>query len=281
MILKSVLAGTFKLDGGAMFGVVPKKIWSKLLPPDENNLCSWAMRCLYIENGDRKILIDTGLGNKQSDRFFSYYEPKGDILIQDALKTAGIDPDSITDILFTHLHFDHVGGALFKNESGDIKFAFPNARHFVHKEHWNNAITPNAREKASFLKENLEPLADRIIFLEDNDSSFEQLEFVKVNGHTIGMILPLIHFSAEKKILYCADLFPAVHHIPLPYIMAYDMQPLITLKEKETILTRAINEDIALFFEHDYLNEIAIVGKAGDDKYFVKSCTTLEDYLKN
>jgi len=280
MIVKSILAGTFKLDGGAMFGVVPKRIWGKLIKPDENNLCTWALRCLYIEDGDKKILVDTGMGNKQDEKFFSYYEPAGTRLINKALLEAGIDPQTITDIILSHLHFDHCGGVFLKNEQGEIFTPFTNADIWVHETQWILANNPNFREKASFLKENLSPLSEKIKFIDEIKSPFQNLEFIKVSGHTKGMLLPLVHINKYKRVLFGADLFPSVHHIPLPYIMAYDMQPLVTLTEKTEVLQRLADEQIALFFEHDAEYEIAIINKDDRNRFMVKSSSTLADYLK-
>lgn len=279
MIVKSILAGTFKLDGGAMFGVVPKRIWRKLIEPDENNLCTWALRCLYVEYGEKKILIDTGMGNKQDEKFFNYYEPAGTRLIDEALIEAGIDPHSITDVILSHLHFDHCGGVFLQNKHGDLYSPFSSAEIWVHETQWKLANNPNAREKASFLKENLSALSERIKFIDENRSPFEYIEFVKVSGHSEGMLLPIIHISKNKKILFGADLFPSVHHIPLPYIMAYDMQPLLTLTEKTAVLKRLADEQIALFFEHDAAHEVALIHKDEKNRFMVQSSSTLADYL--
>lgn len=279
MIIKSILAGTFKLDGGAMFGVVPKKIWSKLKMPDANNLCTWALRCLYVEYGEKKVLIDTGMGNKQEDKFFNHYEPAGTRRIDEALIQNGVDPSGITDVILSHLHFDHCGGAFLKNNSGEIFTPFLNADFWVHKSQWLLALNPNPREKASFLKENINPLVNKIKFIDETNPPFEKIEFIKVSGHSEGMILPIINITHNKKILFGADLFPSIHHIPLPYIMAYDMQPLITLQEKIEVLHRIVKEKIALFFEHDPENEMAILDKDDNDRFIVRSSLTLADYL--
>lgn len=277
MIIKPILAGTLKLDGGAMFGVVPKKIWSKLMPPDEQNLCTWSMRCLYVEDDGKKILIDTGIGDKQDPKFFAHYEPAGDILIADALLKNGISTDEITDVILTHLHFDHVGGAVSRMADQQLKPVFKNARHWVLEAQWANALQPNQREKASFLKENILPLTERIKFL--GTDNFKNMEFIRVDGHTIGMVLPLIHVDQNKKILYTADLFPSSHHVHLPFIMAYDMQPILTLMEKEKVLERVCAENIALFFEHDERNEVGIVKKNATGKFFVAATMTLAEWL--
>lgn len=278
MILKSVVAGTFKLDGGAMFGVVPKRIWSKLMPPDDNNLCSWVMRCLYVEDRHQRILIDTGMGDKQDPKFFSYYEPGGFRSLPEALIHQQIEPESVTDVILTHLHFDHVGGALYYDEARKPLASLPSATFWTHKEQWDLAVKPNAREKASFLPENFMPLLDqdKIRFLQDGDSPFPSVEFIRVDGHTRAMVLPLIHAGMDKKIIFTADLFPSIHHLSLPYIMAYDMQPLVTLQEKETLLNRCIDEKIDLFFEHDSGHEVASLKKNEAGKVVVDAITTLE-----
>ncbi|MBP8097491.1 MAG: MBL fold metallo-hydrolase [Saprospiraceae bacterium] len=278
MMLKPILAGTLKLDGGAMFGVVPKKIWSKLMPPDDQNLCTWSMRCLYIEDDGKKILVDTGLGNKQDPKFLAHYEPAGDILISDALRKNGISPDEITDVILTHLHFDHVGGAVSRTADHQLQLVFKNANHWVLEAQWLNALQPNQREKASFLSENIRPLAEIIKFI-DGTQNFKNIEFVRVDGHTEGMILPLIHLDQNKKILYTADLFPSTHHVHLPFIMAYDMQPLVTLMEKEKVLERVYDQNIALFFEHDVHNEVGIVNKSATGKFFVSNTMSVDEWL--
>lgn len=249
MQLHIIEAGYFKLDGGAMFGVVPKTIWQKLVPADEKNLCTWAMRCLLIENEKRLILVDTGMGNKQDEKFFSYYEPTGDTLLS-SIEKAGFRAEDITDVILTHLHFDHAGGAI-KREGEKLVPTFPNARYWSEKTHWELATRPNAREKASFLKENILPLQEsgQLHFIE-GESPFEGVEILKVDGHTDKMMLPLIFYKG-RKILYCADLIPSSAHIPIPYVMGYDVRPLQTMEEKEQILPKAQQENWILFFEHD------------------------------
>ncbi len=241
----------FKLDGGAMFGVVPKVIWNKLNPADEHNLCTWAMRLLLIEDGDRKILIDTGIGDKQSEKFFSYYYLDKTNTLEKSLTAKGFSFADITDVVLTHFHFDHVGGAV-KKEGEQLLPAFPNATYWTSRAHLDWALNPNAREKASFLKENIVPLQEAGVFkfVEEGNSPFEHIDFIFVDGHTESQMLPLIN-TGERRLLYCADLFPSVGHLPLPYVMAYDVRPLETLKEKEEVLGRAIQENWVLFFEHD------------------------------
>jgi glyoxylase-like metal-dependent hydrolase (beta-lactamase superfamily II) len=264
----SIDTGLFKLDGGAMFGVVPKVLWQKAIPADENNLCTFSMRCLLIIDGEKKILIDTGMGDKQSDKFFSHYYPSGKQLLE-SLKEKNISPEDITDVILTHLHFDHCGGAVNR----DLQPTFPNATYWTSKEHWEWAIHPNAREKASFLKENLLPLQEHGVlkFIKSNNqarTSFtENIEILFVNGHTKSMMLPLVKFN-NHIIAYMADLIPTAAHIPLPYIMGYDMFPMTTLEEKEKYLNEAVHNKHLLFFEHDAMIECCNVIKT--EKGFTK-----------
>jgi len=238
-----------------MFGVVPKRMWEKLNPPDENNLCTWAMRALLVETGDRNILIDTGIGNKQDARFRSHFEPRDEGALFSSLAAAGLRREDITDVFLTHLHFDHCGGALWKNETtGEVEISFPNAVYWSNQRHFDWAMNPNAREKASFLKENFLPLYEqgRLKFLEVQ----EDIEFCKnfhvrfFNGHTEALMAPLIH-TDRGTLLYCADAMPSRWHIGMPYVMAYDVRPLVTLEEKERMLREALQEQWVLFFEHD------------------------------
>ena len=268
MQLHSINTGNFKLDGGAMFGVVPKSIWNKLNPSDENNLCTWALRCLLIIDGDRKILIDTGLGNKQDAKFFSHYQPTNNVSLNEALGKLNLKVSDITDVLLTHLHFDHVGGAI-ENVEGVYKTVFPNATYWVSAPQWELAMNPNKRDKASFLKENIHPLKDsgqlKLIEVpafqgkELQEIYFsENVSCILVNGHTQCMMLPKINYQ-HKTLVYMADLLPSIGHIPLPYVMGYDMQPLVTLNEKELFLNEAVKNNYTLFFEHDPINECCTV----------------------
>lgn len=258
MKLHTINTGLFKLDGGAMHGVVPKSMWNKVNPADDNNMCSWAMRCLLIEDGNRLILIDTGMGNKQDEKFFSFFHPHGEDSLQKSIEAKGFGLDQITDVFLTHLHFDHCGGAI--NRVGDkLLPAFKNATYWSTETHWNSALKPNAREKASFLKENILPIQEsgQLRFIERKDGIHftEHMQVYFMQGHTDDMMLPLIH-TPNSSILYCADLVPSVAHISLPWVMGYDMQPLHTLNEKETMFNRAVNENWMLFFEHDLHNEL-------------------------
>lgn len=253
MKLHTIDTGYFKLDGGAMHGVVPKSMWNKVNPADENNMCTWAMRCLLIEEGDKLILIDTGMGNKQDEKFFSFYYPHGEDSVENSLRSLGFHSGDITDVFLTHLHFDHCGGAI-KREGDTLVPAFENAHYWSCESHWNSAIHPNVREKASFLKENILPIMEsgqlKMYNHETKDYFKGIMEVLTVNGHTDSMMLPLIE-CGEKKIMYCADLVPSMAHISMPWVMAYDMRPLDTLSEKELYFNRACDENWILFFEHD------------------------------
>lgn len=243
--------GNFKLDGGAMFGVVPKVIWNKLVPANENNLCNWSMRCLVVEIEDRKILIDTGIGNKQSEKFYGHYDLNGDDSLMGSLASNGISADQITDVLLTHLHFDHCGGAIIKQDDALLP-QFPNAIYHLTESHWNHANNPNDRERASFLPENFMLLKELglLNFVNEGDMIADCIEIKVFNGHTFGMIAPIIHWGATK-LMYMADLIPAAAHIPVNYVMGYDIQPLITMEEKKSLLPWLESEQIWLVFEHD------------------------------
>lgn len=270
MKLYTINTGFFKLDGGAMFGVVPKSIWNKINPADENNLCSWALRCLLIEDGDRLILVDNGNGDKQDAKFFSHYYLHGDDTLEKSLKKYGFHPDDITDVFLTHLHFDHCGGSI-KREGDKLVPAFKNAVYWSNKFHWETATQPNQREKASFLKENILPIKEsgKLNFIkhpyEDEmkkggwtmypppyyQTKFtDNISVIFVNGHTKCMMLPKIKYN-NKTVVFMADLLPSAGHIPIPYVMAYDMFPLDTMEEKEAFLKEALENDYILFFEHD------------------------------
>lgn len=254
MQLKVINSGYFKLDGGAMFGVVPQSMWKKLNPPDENNMCSWAMRCLLVQDGNRIMLIDNGMGKKQSEKFFGYYFLHGEDSLEKSMHKAGVSTTDITDMFLTHLHFDHCGGGI-RHEGEKLVTTFSNATYWSNEAHWAWATVPNAREKASFLKENILPMqeSEQLKWVKENRFS-DNIEILFVDGHTEKMMLPLITYKG-RKILYCADLFPSAGHIPLPYVMAYDTRPLLTLLEKKRILAQAIAEDWILFFEHDPQHE--------------------------
>ncbi len=259
MKLHTINTGLFKLDGGAMFGVVPKTMWQKLVPPDENNMCSWAMRCLLVEDGNRLILIDNGIGDKQDAKFKGHFHLHGDDTLDKSLHKLGFDKSDITDVFLTHLHFDHCGGSIIR-EGEKLKPAFENATYWSNEKHWNWAIEPNDREKASFLKENILPIQEsgQLRFIADQDG-IDFAENIKIRfayGHTDAMMLPQIEYKG-KTIVYMADLLPSAAHLPIPYVMAYDMFPLQTLKEKKAFLEEAQAKDYILYFEHDAVNECA------------------------
>lgn len=290
MRLYSINTGHFKLDGGAMFGVVPKSIWNKINPADENNLCSWALRCLLIEDDDRLILIDTGLGTKQDAKFFGHYGLHGNDSLDGSLARHGFTRSDITDVILTHLHFDHCGGTIAK-EGDRLVAAFPNARVWSNPEHWNWAMQPNDREKASFLKENIVPIKelgqlsmvdvpDRIDSGSNDDRKIDALgrtafsdsiDIRFANGHTRAMMLPQIRYR-EHTIVFMADLLPSAGHIPLPYVMAYDMFPLTSLQEKRIFLEEAVANKYILFFEHDREHECCTLQRTEKgirpDKFF-------------
>lgn len=266
MKLHVVNTGNFKLDGGAMFGVVPKQLWQTTNPADENNLCSWAMRSLLIEDGNRLILVDTGIGDKQNEKFFSHYHLHGNDSLDNSLKMLGFHKNDITDVFLTHLHFDHCGGAIQWNaERTGFEPAFKNAHFWSNARHWKWATEPNPREKASFLKENIQPLhqSGQLKFLETPENNVlhnTELGFdvLFVNGHTDAQMLPMIKYK-EKTLVFMADLLPSVGHIPLPYVMGYDTRPLLTLTEKEAFLNEAADKGYVFFLEHDSVNECCTV----------------------
>jgi glyoxylase-like metal-dependent hydrolase (beta-lactamase superfamily II) len=262
MNLYTIHTGNFKLDGGAMFSVVPKSIWNKLNPADENNLCTWAMRCLLIEEGNKLILVDTGIGNKQDAKFMGHYYLHGDDSLDKSLAAHGFTRNDITDVLLTHLHFDHCGGSIEILDEQLVP-AFKNAVYWSNKRHWQWATEPNERERASFLKENILPIlqSGQLQFINGNEplvpfnsGIIADLKIRLVNGHTDAMMLPQINYKGNT-IVFMADLLPGAGHIPLPYIMAYDMFPFTTLQEKKSFLNEAIQNNFILFFEHDPLNE--------------------------
>ena len=265
MLLYTIETGRFKLDGGAMFGVVPKSIWQKLNPPDENNMCTWSMRCLLVQEGDRLVLIDTGIGNKQDAKFYSHYYLHGDDSLDKSLAAAGFSRSDITDVFLTHLHFDHCGGAI-ERQGDKLQPAFPRAQYWSNSLHWDWAVKPNDREKASFLKENILPIQEsgQLQFIQRSASKeqypLDEQPFLPgfsvrfVDGHTNAMMLPQIQYKG-RTIVYMADLLPSAAHIPIPYVMAYDMFPLTTLNEKKSFLQEALEGDYILYFEHDAAHE--------------------------
>jgi glyoxylase-like metal-dependent hydrolase (beta-lactamase superfamily II) len=253
--------GFFKLDGGAMFGVVPKSLWQKTNPADDNNMCSWALRCLLIEDGPRLILIDCGIGDKQSEKFFSHYFLHGEANLFSSLNHLGFHPDDITDVVLTHLHFDHCGGAIAWNDTKNgYRPVFKNATYWSNEQHWAWAPQPNPREKASFLSENILPIQEsgQLKFIERTGdftkNVFPGIDMLFVDGHTESMMIPHLHYKG-RTVVFMADLLPSVGHIPLPYVMGYDTRPLQTLVEKERFLQEAVEKQYVLFLEHDSVNQ--------------------------
>jgi glyoxylase-like metal-dependent hydrolase (beta-lactamase superfamily II) len=285
MKLYPIEAGNFKLDGGAMFGVVPKTIWNKTNPADENNLIDIAARCLLIEDGNRLILIDTGMGNKQSEKFFGYYSLWGTHSLDKSLAKYGFHRDDITDVFMTHLHFDHCGGSVnWNKDKTGYEVAFKNAKYWTNEDHWEWATIPNPREKASFLQENIIPMQEsgHLNFIRKSGSDFiekSELGFgiYLVNGHTEKMMVPYIQYQG-KTICFPADLLPTAGHVPIPYVMGYDTRPLLTMPEKSKFLLDAAEKNHYLFLEHDAHNEIITVEKT-EKGVRIKEIFTCADIL--
>ena len=280
MKLYTINTGFFKLDGGAMFGVVPKALWNKLIPADENNLCNWAMRCLLVEIDDRLILIDNGIGTKQDERFFSHYYLNGDDNLEKSLHSHGFSMDDITDVFLTHLHFDHCGGSINYNQSKSLyEPAFKNAIYWSNEDHWTWATVPNVREKASFLKENILPIKEsgQLKFTTEGSELYPGFKIIYANGHTDAMMLPQLNYQG-KTIVFMADLMPSVAHLPLPYVMGYDTRPLITMQEKAAFLEKSVTENFVLFFEHDAVNECCSL-QSTEKGVRVKDTFKLEEWI--
>ena len=253
MKIISIETGNFKLDGGAMFGVVPKSLWERTNPADDRNLCSWAMRSMLVDYGERKVLIDNGIGDKQSDKFFSHYHLHGDTSLISSLALNGYHPDDITDVFLTHLHFDHCGGGVKYNEKGELVTVFKNATYWSNELHWNLAMNPNDRERASFLQENLLPIkaSGQLDFIKNDGIFLPGFDVLFAHGHTESQMIPHIKYKGNT-IVFAADLLPSVGHIPLPYVMGYDTRPLTTLKEKKVFLETVAKKGYTIFLEHDY-----------------------------
>lgn len=257
MKLYPIETGNLKLDGGAMFGVVPKVLWQKVYPCDENNLCNWAMRCLLVDNGDRKILIDNGIGSKQDEKWLSHYYLNGEATLEDSMAKVGFSADDITDVIITHMHFDHCGGSVKWNaDKTGYELAFPKATYWTSKQQFEWATNPNRREKASYLKENIQPINEsgHLHLIDEEGEYIPGITFKLYNGHTEGQVIPHIDVDG-KTVVFMADLMPAAAHIPMPWIMAYDTRPLETLKDKERFYVEALKNNYILFFEHDLYTE--------------------------
>ena len=257
MNLYTIETGYFKLDGGAMFGVVPKVLWSKTNPADSKNLCSWAMRSLLIEDGNKLILIDNGIGDKQDDKFLKHYYLHGDSSLSKSLKKLGFCFDDITDVFLTHLHFDHCGGSVkWNKDKTNFELTFKNARYWSNSLHWQWAKFPNTREKASFLKDNILPIeqSGHLFFVDKVKEGWSNFDILQVNGHTEAQMIPHIKYK-DTVIVFAADLLPSIGHIPLPYVMGYDTRPLLTLSEKKDFLDKAAKHNYVIFLQHDYQHE--------------------------
>ncbi|MCC6817282.1 MAG: MBL fold metallo-hydrolase [Bacteroidia bacterium] len=261
MHLYTIDTGFFKLDGGAMFGVVPKSIWKNLNPADENNMCNWAMRCLLVEDGNRLMLIDNGIGNKQSDKFFGYYYLNGQASLDQSLNNLGFSKEDITDVVLSHLHFDHCGGSVeWNDDKSAYRTAFKNAIYWSNEEHWKHALNSNPREKASFLKENILPIqeSEQLKFVTSPNEVADFMSMRTVYGHTEAMMLPQINVKGQT-VVFCADLIPSLGHLPVNYVMAYDIKPLESMRDRQSFLDEAVDNHYILFFEHDPSNECCTV----------------------
>ena len=280
MRIQTIHTGNFMLDGGAMFGTVPKSIWQRLNPADEQNMCNWAMRCLLIEDGDRLILIDNGMGEKQSDKFFGYYYLNGTHSLQKSLNDAGVDFNDITDVVLTHLHFDHCGGSVKWNTMKDgYQLTFPNAKYWVHPTHWEHAINPNPREKASFLTENMLPIQEmgHLDFIGEDLKISENISGILAQGHTESMYCPKINVNGET-LVFMEDMIPSTGHIKPNYVMGFDIRPLDTMREREAFLKEAVANDYTLYFEHDLNIECGKVILT-DRGYKLGDAGTLKDFF--
>tara|TARA_B100001113_G_scaffold295051_1_gene252164 strand:+ start:269 stop:1111 length:843 start_codon:yes stop_codon:yes gene_type:complete len=278
MKLYTIDTGYFKLDGGAMFGVVPKVLWSRTNPADDNNLCPWAMRSLLIEDGERLILIDNGIGDKQDDRFLRHYYLHGDDTLKKSLNKHGFSEDDITDVFLTHLHFDHCGGSVkWNNDKTAFEMAFKNAKYWSNQDHWSHALNSNYREKASFLKDNIVPIqkSGQLNFIKKGKSFINYIDVLFVDGHTEAQMIPHIKYK-DKTIIFAADLLPSTGHIPLAYVMGYDVQPLKTLDEKGKFLLDAANNNHIIFLQHDNYNECCTV-KLGEKGVVLDQTFRLSD----
>ena len=264
MNVHTINTGLFKLDGGAMFGVVPKSLWQKLNPADANNMCTWALRCLLVEDGGRLLLIDNGIGDKQDEKFRGHFYLHGDDTLEKSLRRLGFTSADITDVFLTHLHFDHCGGAVLRRPDGALQPAFPNATYWSNEAHWNWAVAPNPREKASFLSENILPIREsgRLKFIDlltgVPDALPQLREIIVADGHTEKLMVPVLDYKG-RTLAFMSDLLPSAAHVPLPYVMGYDMRPLVTMAEKAAVLARAAAENWVLLLQHDAAHEACTV----------------------
>jgi glyoxylase-like metal-dependent hydrolase (beta-lactamase superfamily II) len=280
MKLFPIETGNLKLDGGAMFGVVPKVMWSKAYPCDENNLCNWSMRCLLVVDGERRILIDNGIGKKQDEKWLRHYHLNGDATLEGSLKDAGYIPEDITDVILTHMHFDHCGGSVkWNDDRTGYELSFPNATYWTSRKQFEWATNPNRREKASFLKENILPVQEsgQLKLIDEEGEHLPNIDFKMYHGHTEGQVIPHIRVNG-KTVVFMADLMPSAAHIPMPWIMAYDTKPLQTLKDRERFYEEALTGDFVLFFEHDIYNEAGTIHNT-DKGVRIKETGKLQDLL--
>jgi glyoxylase-like metal-dependent hydrolase (beta-lactamase superfamily II) len=256
MNLYNLETGNLKLDGGAMFGVVPKSLWNKVYPADENNLCTLSMRCLLIETADKKILVDAGIGDKQDEKFLGYYYLSGDDSLGKSLSQIRISPAEITDVILTHLHFDHCGGSVKRDQDGKLSLTFPNAVYWISEPQYKWAVNPNQREKASYLRENIEPIfsSGSMQFAKDREFLIPEVQFRLFNGHTDGLLIPYIRYK-EHTLIYVSDLLPTAAHIPASWVCGYDTRPLISMDERKSFLAEVLQNNYVLFFEHDIYRE--------------------------
>ncbi len=280
MELYPIETGNFKLDGGAMFGVVPKVLWSKVYPADDKNLCNWAMRCLLVVDGDRKVLIDNGIGNKQDEKWLRHYYLNGEASLETSLAKAGYTPEDITDVIITHMHFDHCGGSVkWNRDRTGYELTFPNATYWTSRKQFDWATHPNRREKASFLKENILPVQEsgRLHLIEEEGEFIPSIMLKMYDGHTDGQVIPHIKYNG-KTVVFMADLMPSSAHIPMPWIMAYDTRPLQTLKDRERFYAEALAYDYILFFEHDIYHEAGILHET-EKGVRIKEAGKLSDFI--
>lgn len=282
MQLHVIDAGHFKLDGGAMFGVVPKTIWNRLIPADDKNLCSWDMRCLLIEDGNRLMLVDTGMGDKQDPKWQAFYYRHGEGELVRSIEKAGFGAHEVTDVLFSHFHFDHCGGGVKWNAAHTgYELTFVNAKYWTHSEHWQTATFPNAREKATFFKENILPIqeAGQLYFSDQVENPFgKNVQPMYADGHTEKMTMFKVDYKGQT-VVFMADTIPSHAHLPVPYVMGYDVRPLETMKEKEALLNEALENNYLLFFDHDPLVDCCTV-EMTDKGIRVKDKGLLKDFLK-